>query len=146
MLQDRHTVDVNVMLFLCWSAGFQGGVTTGAAIEQTRLATAPLQEMTIRPLRARRRAIPRGEQEAERQMLLDQELAAEKAELALLEALAHRRGAALADWDAIERAAAANLRLYFEQAAQPPEAAAAVALAHLARAAATIHLSGGRRR
>jgi uncharacterized protein (TIGR02444 family) len=144
MLQDRHAVDVNLMLFLCWTAGFQGGGMTGAAIEAARLAVAPLQEVTIRPLRARRRAIPKGEREAERRTLLDQELAAEKAELAVLEALAHRRGPALADWAVIERAAVANLWLYFEQAARPPEAAAAVALAHLARAAATIHLGGGR--
>lgn len=139
MLQDRHGVDVNIMLFICWLAGFGSGMVAAADIDAARRAAAPLREGTIHPLRARRRAIPKGgEREAERQALLERELAAEKAELALLEGLAPDLGPSLADGAVIEAAAMAGLRLYVQAAGQPVEAA----LAHLARKAAAVHLGG----
>jgi uncharacterized protein (TIGR02444 family) len=145
MLQDRQAVDVNIMLFVCWVAGFEGGVMTTEDIDTALDATSVLREESIRPLRAERRAIPKGgEREAERQRLLDLELAAEKAELGVLEELWRARlGEPLGDRAAIETMAVANLQSYFTCCDIDMDLETAVWLAHLARTAAEAHAGEG---
>ena len=145
MLQDAASVDVNILLFVCWRAGFADGRLASQEIARLIEATAPLQEETIKPLRQARRAIRKGsDREPERQQLLQLELAAEKAELDLLGELAGQEcGARVGDWTQIVEAAHANLQLCFAQTGAILTYADAVRLMHIARMAADIHL--GRR-
>lgn len=143
MLQDALGVDVNLLLFACWAAGFAGGTMTHDDIEELLTATVPLQDGTIGRIRTERRAIPKGsEREAERQQLLALELAAEKAELGLLQDLWRgRANAPLTARSPIEDGALANLQLYLAHVGTSIDDEALAGLTRMARFAAQIHLA-----
>gem|GEM_PF-5710307 len=141
MLQDRHAVDVNMLLFACWAAGWERGVLSCAEIDAAIDATSSLQQDTVRPLRAERRAIPKDSEHAEeRRRLLDLELAAEKAELDLLESLWETDAPPLTGAAVIDAAARANMRLYLAHRGIDLSETARTALDLMAHAAADIHM------
>ncbi|MEX2614815.1 MAG: TIGR02444 family protein [Alphaproteobacteria bacterium] len=58
-LQDRHGLDVNIILYCCWAAG-QGVALEAAAITAITDGTKAWRREVIRPLRAVRRALRGG--------------------------------------------------------------------------------------
>lgn len=115
-LQERHGLDVNLLLFCCW-AGARGRALTGAELARLVAAARPWQEGVVKPLRAARRwlktqATAPGELAGPlRGRIKEQELAAERIEQQVL------AGCLLPDaGEPSPGAAAANLRLYLSAA------------------------------
>ena len=111
-LQDRHGVNVNLLIYCNW-AGSLGRVLTAEEIVRLVEITEPWQEEVVRPLRASRRAVktqqmlPPDKVEMFRQSILACELKGEELEqLALSKALPMNSG------EGSPEIAAANLRLY----------------------------------
>src|SRR5690606_2708503 len=85
-LQDRHGLDVNLLLFCCWATSMGRALdrgTLGAAAQ----AVSTWRNLVVRPMRALRRRLkrevegfPADEVEALRGRLLEAELAAERLE------------------------------------------------------------------
>ncbi len=108
-LQDRHGLDVNLLLFCCW-AGRCGRALTAGDLKALRAAARPWHEGVVRPLRQARRWL-KGQANASAQALRRdikaQELEAERIEQHLLgETLPLDAGAPAPDL------AAANLKAY----------------------------------
>jgi len=89
-LQDRRTLDVNLLLYVIW-AGLHGVAIDDAALARLTLLTAPLREEVIAPLRQARRALkgPLGAVDPNasaslRKDILTAELKAEQIQQALL--------------------------------------------------------------
>ena len=53
-LQDRHGLDVNILLYCCW-AGRRGRALTAGELADLRAAADPWHDSVVRPLRAARR-------------------------------------------------------------------------------------------
>ena len=113
-LQDRHGLDVNLLLLCCW-AGAQGRTLAPAELRDLIAAVRPWQEQVVRPLRAVRRwlkdqtAAPAGPAGALREEILARELDGERLEqLILTEALS------IADGEGSAEAAAASLKAYLD--------------------------------
>jgi uncharacterized protein (TIGR02444 family) len=111
-LQDRHGLDVNILLFCCW-AGQRGRALSAAELEGLMAAVGPWHEGVVKPLRAVRRWLkgqstaPGAAAEALRQEVKAQELEAERIEQQILaETLVLGEGAPAA------ALAAANLKAY----------------------------------
>lgn len=111
-LQDRHDLDVNVLLFCAW-AGVQGRVLDGGDIGLLRSASRPWHDNVVGPLRAARRwlkqqtAVPDELGEAFREEVKALELEAE-----MLEQLVLYQELDIAEGERDAQAVAANLRLY----------------------------------
>ncbi len=112
-LQDRHGLDVNLLLLCCW-AGEQGRTLAPAEIEELVAVVRPWQEEVVQPLRAVRRwlknqaAVPAGLAGTLREQILARELDAERLEQHMLtETLSIGAGAGSAE------TAAVNLKAYF---------------------------------
>jgi uncharacterized protein (TIGR02444 family) len=123
-LQDRHGLDVNLLLFCCW-AGSQGRRLDAADIERVMASLGDWQNSVVGPLRDVRRRLKdlpgsaSGQLGALRQAVKDCELEAERIEQAMLhDALAPSSGAS---FPAAGQAtcAAANLTAYLEVAGPP---------------------------
>ncbi|HET6519133.1 MAG TPA: TIGR02444 family protein, partial [Geminicoccaceae bacterium] len=56
-LQDRHGLDVNLLLLACWLAAAHGRALDGATLARARAASGRWQAEVVRPLRAARRAL-----------------------------------------------------------------------------------------
>lgn len=88
-LQERHGVDVNLLLFGCW-AGHRGRALEPAEVARLMEAAGPWHEGVVRPLRAARRwlkaqdAAPDSAAEALRARVEAAELEAEEIEQALI--------------------------------------------------------------
>lgn len=111
-LQDRHGLDVNVLLFCCW-AGVRGRALSADEVEGLVAAVGPWHEGVVKPLRAVRRWLkdqetaPGAAAEALCQEVKARELEAERIEQQILaETLALDEGAPAA------ALAAANLKTY----------------------------------
>lgn len=111
-LQDRHGLDVNLLLLCCW-AGERGRALAPAEIEDLVAVVRPWQEEVVRPLRAVRRwlkhqaAVPADLAGALREQVLARELDGERLEqLILAQALPIGEGKGDAE------IAAANLEAY----------------------------------
>lgn len=111
-LQERHGLDVNLLLFCCW-AGVRGRALTGRELERLVAAARPWQEGVVKPLRAARRWLktqataPDQLAGALRRRIKAQELAAERIEQQVMAGcLVPGAG------DPSPGAAAANLRRY----------------------------------
>ncbi len=81
-LQDRHALDVNLLLFACW-AGASGHSLDRSAFRRLRAASEPWQREIVAPLRRARRALkpyPGAEEAALRKSLQEFELQAERLE------------------------------------------------------------------
>ena len=118
--EERHGLDVNLLLFCCW-AGVRGRALTGGDLERLVSAVRPWQEGAVKPLRAARRWLKRqatapGElAEPLRQRIKEQELTAERIEQQVLaDILVPDAG------DPEPGAAATNLRLYLGAALVRP--------------------------
>ena len=111
-LQDRHGLDVNLLLFCAW-AGARGRVLDGGDLGLLRSASRPWHDNVVAPLRAARRwlkqqtAVPDDLGEAFREEVKALELQAE-----MLEQLVLYQEIAVDDGQGDAKAVAANLRLY----------------------------------
>lgn len=110
-LQDRHGLDVNLVLYCCW----RGDVLSEAQIQAAIGLTAPWREEAVQPLRALRRRLkpgfppfPEAGVLALRKRIADAELEAERLQQQALDALARNEGPILAP---SRQAATANLML-----------------------------------
>ena len=95
VLQDKFGLDVNMLLFCCWSAA-RGKVLSGAKTEEILVITGPWRRNVIEPLRSARRwlkgragqglkgPIDPTESEDLRRRILELELEGEKVEQALI--------------------------------------------------------------
>lgn len=131
-LQDRHAVDVNLVLFACWIGLSGRGRLDAGDLARAEALAEPWRRSVIEPLRAARRAL-KGEGDAAAPLY-----AAAKAVELEAERGAQRRLAALApapaahDLDARRGDAAANLALYLRDAAAQEAATAIFAALHAA--------------
>lgn len=92
-LQDRHGLDVNLLLFCCWAAS-QGVTLDQRAIAAAAAAVAGWRNQVVKPLRSLRRRLkresegfPEAETAALREKVLAVELEAERLEQTRLESL-----------------------------------------------------------
>lgn len=136
-LQDRHGLDVNLLLFCAW-AGTRGRRLDGGDLGLLRQASRPWQDNVVAPLRAARRwlkqqaAVPEDLGETFREQVKGLELQAEMLEqLVLYQELEVKEGPGEDRGDAA--AVAANLRLYLTRFKPLP------ADADLADLAAIVH-------
>jgi uncharacterized protein (TIGR02444 family) len=139
-LQDRHGLDVNLLLVCCW-AGAQGRGLDSAGIARLAAAVTDWHHAVVQPLRGVRRwlktqaAAPAGLAGALRTAIKGKELEAERIEQQLLyDALGGPAAdtASLCEEDAL---AAKNLRLYLEVSGLEPDAVDTAALAALLQGA-----------
>jgi uncharacterized protein (TIGR02444 family) len=122
-LQERHGLDVNLLLFCCWSAA-QGRQLDAKSLTAAEAAVAGWRNQVVRPMRALRRRLkreiagfPAEAVEALRRRLLDLELEAERLEQQRLETFLPAQGGAE---DGPAQAVRA-LRLYFRQQGIDPD-------------------------
>lgn len=123
-LQDRHGLDVNLLLFCCWAASMERGLdpaTLGAA----ETAVSAWRNQVVRPMRALRRRLkreiegfPAGEVEALRGRLLEVELDGERLEQERLEAFLPVRAESVETGPVLALRA---LRLYFRLQGVDPD-------------------------
>ena len=119
-LQDEHGLNVNLLLWCCWSAEFFDAIS-GPVMREAEKATRDWNARVTAPLRSVRRRLKNGDdgdkkqRKALRKMVKDAELEAEKVEQTRLEALAAAHLAPLASTAGAAGRAANNLRLYAEQ-------------------------------
>lgn len=97
-LQDRHGLDVNLVLYCCW----RGDILTQAQIEAAIDLTAPWRAEIVQPLRVLRRRLkpgfppfPEAGTLALRKRIADAELEAESLQQQALDALARAEGAVI---------------------------------------------------
>ena len=111
-LQDRHGLDVNLLLFCAW-AGTRGRALDGGDLGLLRSASRPWHDEVVAPLRAARRwlkqqvAVPEDLGEAFREEVKGLELQAE-----MLEQLVLYQELEIPEGGSDATAVAANLRLY----------------------------------
>ncbi|MEQ8252699.1 MAG: TIGR02444 family protein [Oceanibaculum nanhaiense] len=110
-LQERHGLDVNLVLYCCW----RGDVLSEAQIEAAIALTAPWRAEIVQPLRALRRRLkpgfppfPEENVQGLRKRIADAELEAERLQQQALDALARNEGPVLSP---SRQAATANLML-----------------------------------
>lgn len=127
-LQDRHGVDVNMLLFCAWWAVHGGGRLSAVECDRASAAVAGWQAQVVVPLRAARRALKADLGVAAtaaarlRGQIKDLELAAERLEQTVLEACldAGRASSNGGREQAMIEAAAANMSRYLDRAAVRP--------------------------
>ena len=110
-LQDRHGLDVNLLLFCCW-AGAQGHQLTTAKLKRLQQGVASWQEDVVQPLRRVRRRLkgePGDDAQDLRARIIELEIESERQEQLRLTDLLP-----LATGEPEPRRAGANLRLYME--------------------------------
>jgi uncharacterized protein (TIGR02444 family) len=110
-LQDRHGLDVNLLLFCCW-AGAQGHQLTTAKLKRLQQGVAGWQQEVVQPLRRVRRRLkgePGDDAQDLRARILELEIESERQEQLRLADLMP-----LTPGEAEPRRAGANLRLYME--------------------------------
>lgn len=112
-LQDRRGLDVNLLLFCCWT-GVRGQALTAGELGRRIDAVGPWQDRVVKPLRAARRWLkeqqtaPAQAAEALRQAIKAQELEAERLEQSIL-----AEGVGTGEARGAPALAAANLGAYF---------------------------------
>ncbi len=123
-LQDRHGLDVNLLLFCCWAASM-GRVLDRGTLGAAEAAVATWRNQVVRPMRSLRRRLkrevegfPAGEVEALRGRLLEAELAAERLEQGRLEGFLPRPAETVETGPALGLRA---LRLYFRLQGVDPD-------------------------
>lgn len=126
-LQDRHGLDVNLILYCLWIGQDGGGVLSGADFDRLIAASGDWNADVIRRLRAARLAIkggfdalPAGLGDSLRKRILDIEIEGERAEQLLLAPLLDRPRDAVRDAEGRARDAAANLRAYLSHRSVRP--------------------------
>ncbi len=127
-LQDRHRLNVNVLLYCCWLAAEGAAPLSAEDIARIEAAIAPWHEAVIAPLRAVRdrlktgvEGIPGSDAAALRRRVLDVELDAERMEQRLL-VQARSLGPAVLLAPRRARAAAANVQTYLAMRRLAPDA------------------------
>lgn len=118
-LQDRHGLDVNLILYCLWIGQDGGGVLQAADFDRLIAASGDWNADVIRRLRAARLAIKAGFDalptelgDSLRKRILDIEIDGERAEQLLLAPLLDRKRDAAREPEGRARDAAANLRAY----------------------------------
>ena len=115
-LQDRHGIDVNVLLFCCWVGASGGGVLGPAEMAAALAVAGPWQRDVVVPLRRIRRDLKGAGEAGEslKRRVAAVEIDAEHAEQLMIAATwARRPDAALGEMQRIGDACA-NLRRYLE--------------------------------
>jgi len=120
-LQDRHGLDVPVLLYCCW-VGCIGQELDDAGLARALRCSEPWAEQIVRPLRRVRRWLkesdrlnassPAAEQESLRSAIKAAELEAERLQLRMLEAMTDPSGAHPLPTADARRVAADNLAVY----------------------------------
>ena len=94
-LQDRHGLDVNLVLYCCW----RGAILTQAQLQAAIALTAPWRSEIVQPLRTLRRRLkpgfppfPEAGVQGLRKRIADAELEAERLQQQALDALARQDG------------------------------------------------------
>lgn len=119
-LQDEHGLNVNLLLWCCWSAEFFEPVP-GPVLREAETRTHDWNARVTAPLRSVRRYLKKGEEDekkprkALRKLVKDAELEAERVEQTRLETLAIVQLAPLSAAAGAAARAAKNLQLYAEQ-------------------------------
>lgn len=92
-LQDRHGLDVDILLFCCWTGSTGHGALGPSEIARAKTVADPWQSQVVNALRTIRRRIkdgfegtPPGLPDALRKQILSQEIDAERLEQIMLEA------------------------------------------------------------
>ncbi|MFO0995522.1 MAG: TIGR02444 family protein [Alphaproteobacteria bacterium] len=92
-LQDKHGLDVDILLFCCWTGSTGRGALGAAEIARAKTVADPWQSQVVNALRTIRRRIkdgfegtPTGLPDALRKQILSQEIDAERLEQIMLEA------------------------------------------------------------
>lgn len=123
-LQDRHGLDVNLLLFCCWASA-QGIGLDRHSLGAAEAAVASWRNQIVRPLRSLRQRLkrgmaefPEGELAALRRRILDIELEAERIEQGRLETLLPPAGTATESGPML---AVRALRLYFRLQGVDPD-------------------------
>ncbi|MBL4739995.1 MAG: TIGR02444 family protein [Sneathiella sp.] len=118
-LQDRHEIDVNLLLFCLWSGAFGWSTLTAIELSQALDISAGWQLPIVVPLRTVRNGLknsssPAGEKfkQALRKNVLESELYAERLELKMLGKLINRPAKNSKDEQACAANAAENLTAY----------------------------------
>lgn len=139
-LQDRHGLDVNLLLVCCW-AGAQGRGLDSAGIARLAAAVADWHHAVVQPLRGVRRWLktqavaPEDLAGALRATIKAKELEAERIEQQLLYDALGEPAADTASRGGEDALAAKNLRLYLEVSGLEPDAVDTAALAALLQGA-----------
>jgi len=120
-LQDRHGLDVDILLFCCWTASTGRGALDAATVAKAREVADPWQAQVVNALRVIRRRIkdgfagtPPGLPDGLRKDILGREIDAERIEQMMLEALAPAAGGAGKAAEAKAKDAAASLGVYLK--------------------------------
>ncbi|GAB4140432.1 MAG: hypothetical protein Tsb0016_07610 [Sphingomonadales bacterium] len=141
LLQDRFGADVNILLYACWMAG-RGRRLTVDDMARARSLCADWHSQIIAPARVlRRRLKPYAVEEPAKMPVYEAfkaaELAAEKAQQAMLEQAAAGYGEAVAM--AVDQGLiAANAQAYFQALGVTLDDEGQAALAHIAAQAASV--------
>jgi uncharacterized protein (TIGR02444 family) len=123
-LQDRHGLDVNLLLFCCWASSMERALDP-ATLAAAEAAVSTWRNQVVRPMRALRRRLkrevegfPAGEVEALRGRLLEAELEAERLEQGRIEGFLPAPAATAETGPALALRA---LRLYFRLQGVDPD-------------------------
>lgn len=120
-LQDRHGLDVDILLFCCWTASTSRGALDAGTIAKARGVADPWQAEVVNALRKIRRRVkdgfagtPAGLPDALRKDILGREIDAERIEQMMLEAVAPAPGAAGKSAETKAKDAASSLGTYLK--------------------------------
>jgi len=120
-LQDRHKLDVDILIFCCWTASTGRGALDAGAIAKAREVADPWQAEVVNALRIIRRRVkdgfkgtPEGLPDGLRKDILGREIDAERIEQMMLEAIAPAVKDAGKAADAKAKDAAASLGAYLK--------------------------------
>jgi uncharacterized protein (TIGR02444 family) len=134
-LQDRHGVNVNLLLLCCWLAASGRGAFEGDELAQTLAAVADWRDNVVLSLRTARRYLKGSVGTAERHLadnirrvVAETEIHAEHVEQLMLSAAIARPGTGTFDVSAQAATAADNLKAYLAECGVEPAADDAAAL------------------
>jgi len=121
-LQDRRSLDVNILIFCVWVAASGRGEFEGEELSSALAISENWQEGSVKPLREVRRFLKNGFDPIDARMAADlkrviseSELYAEKLEILALDRLINRPATGSFDQNACLKAAARNLTTYFQK-------------------------------
>ena len=120
-LQDKHKLDVDILIFCCWTASTGRGALDAGTVAKAREVADPWQAEVVNALRIIRRRVkdgfkgtPDGLPDGLRKDILGREIDAERIEQMMLEAIAPAAGNAGKSTEAKAKDAAASLGAYLK--------------------------------
>lgn len=120
-LQDKHHLDVDILIFCCWTASTGRGALSDATIAKAREVADPWQAEVVNALRIIRRRIKEGFKGTPENLpaalgkdILGREIDAERVEQMMLEAIAPAAGGAGKSAEDKAKDAAGSLKAYLK--------------------------------